>query len=94
VKAGQRVATVSDYRREWAAQGFGIVEVGVFYTLSNDVVPMHACPSRYFAPASEASLSTALQSVMTAWSAQLGVPDLYAGADVPEIGCLRADVAG
>ncbi|MFZ9630338.1 MAG: hypothetical protein ACO3C1_13430 [Ilumatobacteraceae bacterium] len=92
VTAGQRIATVSDYQGIWTQIGFGIVEIGVAYNLGDDGSPWHACPSRFFAPeAREAMLST-LESLMAAWSAELGEPDLYAAARTPEPGCFSADV--
>ncbi len=92
VTAGQRIATVSDYDRSWKAIGYGIVEIGIAYNLGNDGSPWHACPSRFFAPNAKNAMLNSLTSLMTAWSAQVGNPALYASASSPEPGCFMADV--
>jgi len=92
VTAGQRIATVSDYQRIWKPVGFGIVEIGVAYSLANDNTPWHACPSRFFAPATRDAMRATLESLMTAWSTEVGDAELYAAARVPEPGCFSADV--
>jgi hypothetical protein len=92
VKAGQRIATVSDYDRNWKAMGYGLVEIGIAYNLGNDGSPWHACPSRFFAPTAKNAMLNSLTSLMTAWSTEVGNPALYARANSPEPGCLMADV--
>lgn len=91
VTAGQRIATVSDYDPLWREAGFGIIEVGVFFTPDGGT-PWHACPSRFFAPGAADAMTATLRSVMEAWSAEIGRPDLYAAANDPALGCFTADV--
>ncbi len=92
VTAGQRIATVSDYDRNWKAMGYGLVEIGIAYNLGNDGSPWHACPSRFFAPTAKNAMLNSLTSLMTAWSTEVGNPALYAQANNPEPGCLMVDV--
>lgn len=94
VTAGQRVATVSDYQSIWKQAGFGIVEIGVFFSLGGDGVPWHACPSKFLAPGARESVLASLTSVMDAWSAESQKP-LYVDANNPVPGCFRTeDVTG
>lgn len=90
VTAGQRVATVSDYQSNWKQAGFGIVEVGVFFSIGGDGIPWHACPSKYLAPGARSSVLASLTSVVAAWSQESQKP-LYANASNPEPGCFQSE---
>ena len=92
VMAGQKIATVSDYTKSWKELGYGIVEIGVFFALENDLTPWHACPTRFFDPKVKAGLVSDLKSVADAWSKEIGMPDMYKQATNPEFGCIKGDV--
>lgn len=93
VVAGQQVATVSDYHREWQALGFGVVEVGVFF--SKDNLPWHACPARFLHPERAEQLTAVLASVHAAWEAELGDTTMYDEAAQSPLGCTTTeDVQG
>jgi hypothetical protein len=87
VTAGQQVATVSDYRKDWAALGFGVVEIGVGFVKKSDSSGWHACPARFLAPSRAAELTAALLSIHVAWEAESKNPDLYDEAAQSPLGC-------
>jgi hypothetical protein len=77
VKAGQQVATVSDYHKDWKALGFGVVEIGVFFAKSGSPDPWHACPMRFFAPDKKESMLSEFASIQKAWEAETRDSNLY-----------------
>lgn len=85
VSAGQRVATVGTYRRDWAAAGFGIVEIGVAFMKNGSDRPWHACPSLTLDPKIAPRLLAELSAANAAWAEELGDDSLYAGDAMP--GC-------
>lgn len=85
VTAGQRVATVGTYRRDWTAAGFGIVEIGVAYMKNGSDRPWHACPSITLDPKIAPTLLADLSAANAAWAKELGDDSLYAGDAMP--GC-------
>jgi len=87
VKAGQQVATVSDYHNDWKALGFGVVEIGVFFAKSDSPGPWHACPMRFFAPDKKDSILSELASIQNAWEAQTGDSNLYDESSESPTGC-------
>ena len=87
VVAGTRVATVGDYRKDWAALGFGVVEIGAFFSKAGDSSPWHACPARFLHPARADGMRAALASIQAAWEAESGYPDLYDAAAESPLGC-------
>jgi len=94
VKAGQVIATVSDYNPHWKDKGFGMVETGVFFnTNDGSGWPMHACPSKFLAKGSKAGMLATLKSVEEAWVAERNDPALYNLAAQNPLGCLTtADI--
>jgi hypothetical protein len=87
VKAGQQVATVSDYHKDWKALGFGVVEIGVFFAKSESPDPWHACPMRFFAPDKKDSMLSELASIQKAWEAETGDSNLYDESTESPTGC-------
>ena len=87
VKAGQQVATVSDYHRDWKALGFGVVEIGVFFAKKGSSGPWHACPMRFFASDRKDSMLAELASIQKAWETETGDPNLYSEATESPRGC-------
>ena len=94
VKAGQRIATVSDYNPNWRAKGYGMVETGVFFMKDdNSGRPWHACLANYLAPGVQGSLLATLTSIQQAWIAERGDPTLYDLNAQSPVGCLtKADI--
>jgi len=93
VVAGQQVATVSDYHREWAALGMGVVEIGVFF--AKDMLPWHACPARFLDPGHAEQLLAQLASIHAAWEAEIGDTTLYDEEAQSPLGCTSTeDVQG
>lgn len=90
VMAGQQVATVSDYRKEWAALGLGVVEIGVSFVKQGDPSAWHACPARFLQPSRATALIAALASIHAAWEAEMGNADLYDEASQSPLGCTTA----
>lgn len=91
VKAGQVIATVSDYNPHWKDKGFGMVETGVFFAKNDGAGrPWHACPSRFLAKGSKAGMLTTLRSIEQAWIAERNDPALYDLAAQNPLGCLTA----
>ena len=88
VKAGQVIATVSDYNPHWKAKGSGMVETGVFFGKRKSTGPWHACLANYLAPGSKATMLAVLRSIEEAWNVERNDPSLYdLGAQNP-VGCL------
>lgn len=85
VTAGQRVATVGTYRKDWTAAGFGIVEIGVAYMKKGSDRPWHACPSLALDPKIAPTVLADLSAANAAWMNELGDQSLYAGDAMP--GC-------
>ena len=75
VVAGQQIAEVSDYRKDWKTKGMGIVELGVFF--SNNGQPWHACPLRFIDPAIKTELMNKLNTALAAWESELQDSTLY-----------------
>jgi hypothetical protein len=95
VKAGQVIATVSDYNPYWKAKGFGMVEPGVFFGKKDGTNPWHACVANYLAPSSKAALTGVLRSIEEAWNAERSDPTLYDLAAQNPLGCLtKQDIRG
>ncbi len=91
VQAGDQVATVSDYRRDWKPLGLGVVEIGVFFSQQGDSTPWHACPARFLEPSRAVAMTAALASIHAAWEAERGDPDLYDEAAQSPLGCTTLD---
>jgi len=91
VKAGQRLGVVSDYNPNWKAKGFGVLDIGVFFSKTGSTQPWHACPSNYLAPAKKDALLATLTSIENAWMTQRGDPSLYNLAAQNPVGCLTQD---
>lgn len=77
VTAGQEIAEVSNYRKEWKAEGFGIVEIGVFFAKKDSTAPWHACPMKYLAPDKKDAILTNLYSAYSAWEDEQKDENLY-----------------
>jgi hypothetical protein len=77
VSAGQVIAEVSDYRKDWKSQGLGIVEIGVFFSKKESTSPWHACPMKFLAPDKKMEILRDLNSAYSAWENELDNPDLY-----------------
>jgi hypothetical protein len=77
VTAGQVIAEVSDYRKDWKSKGLGIVEIGVFFSKKDSTAPWHACPMKYLAPDKKMEILKDLNSAYVAWESESGNPDLY-----------------
>ena len=92
VKAGQQIATVSDYNGNWKSKGMGMVETGVFFMKNdNSGKPWHACLANYLDPSKSASLKATLTSIENGWMSVRGDTNLYnLGAQNP-VGCLTQD---
>ena len=91
VKAGQQLATVSDYHTDWKVLGFGVVEIGVFFAKLGSPDPWHACPMRFFAPNKRDSLLSELASIQRAWEAETGDSNLYDESSEAPTGCTTLD---
>lgn len=85
VTAGQRVATVGTYRKDWTAAGFGVVEIGVAFMKKGSDRPWHACPSLTLDPKIAPTVLADLSAANAAWSKELGDDSLYVGDAMP--GC-------
>ena len=85
VTAGQRVATVGTYRRDWTAAGLGIVEIGVAYMKKGSDRPWHACPSLTLDPGIAPTFLADLTTANTSWEQELGDDGLYGTDAMP--GC-------
>jgi hypothetical protein len=85
VTAGQRVATAGTYRKDWTANGLGIVEIGVAFMKKGSDRPWHACPSLALDPKIAPTLLADLSNANTAWAKELGDDSLYTGDAMP--GC-------
>ena len=94
VNAGQVIAEVSDYRSDWKAQGFGIVEIGVFFSKKDSPDPWHGCPMKFISPDKKQELLGDLNSAYVAWESELGDSTLYDElAEFP--GCVTTeDISG
>jgi hypothetical protein len=91
IKAGQRLGVVSDYNPHWKAKGFGVLDIGVFFSKTGSTQAWHACPSNYLAPAKKDALLATLTSIENAWMTQRGDPSLYNLAAQNPVGCLTQD---
>lgn len=88
VKAGQRIATVSDYNGNWKSKGMGMVETGVFFAKKNDNRPWHACLANYLDPSKSAGLLSTLTSIENAWMSARNDNSLYNLSAQNPVGCL------
>lgn len=92
VSAGQRIGSVSNFNSNWVSRGFGIIEVGIFFSKNDGSgKPWHACPSNYLAPAKADSLKATLSSIERGWMSVRNDPTMYNLAAQSPIGCLTSD---
>jgi hypothetical protein len=88
VKAGQVIATVSDYNPHWKSKGYGMVETGVFFGKRDGSGPWHACLANYLAPGSKTSMLAVLRSIEEAWNVERKDPNLFDLSAQNPLGCL------
>ena len=90
VKAGQEIGSVATWMTAWTEMGFGVTEIGVFY--SKGTSPMHACLANYIDPAVKDQMIAALVSIQEAWTKERKDDTLYPTEEVP--GCITTEDLG
>ncbi len=87
VKAGQVIATASDYDAK-NYEGLSLYEIGI---LKGGNPPKHVCPFKYLDKSVEKDIQSQLTSFFKDWEAYIGDTTLYDEDAMPIVGCSTLD---